>query len=99
MKVLLTKDKNRRNQYLLFEKKRRILKSIINNLEIPKSLRYAIYKKLINLPTNTSKLKIKQRCVISNRSKAVYKKFRMSRIVFRDLASNGQLMGVKKASW
>lgn len=99
MKILLTKDKNRRNQYLLFEKKRRILKSIINNLDLPKNIRYSIYKRLISLPSNTSKLKMKHRCVISNRSKSVYRKFRMSRIVFRDLASNGQLMGVKKASW
>ena len=98
MKILLIKDKNRRNQYLLFEKKRRILKTIINNLNLPKSLRYSIYNRLKNLPADTSKLKIKHRCVISNRSKSVYKKFRMSRIVFRTLASNGQLMGVKKAS-
>lgn len=99
MKILLTKDKNRRNQYLLFEKKRKIFKSILNNLDLPKNLRYNIYKRLINLPADTSVTRVKNRCIITNRPKAVYKNFKMSRIVFRDLALNGQLVGVQKASW
>ena len=98
MKILLTKDKNRRDQYLLFEKKRVILKAILNDLDLPKNLRNAIYNRLLQLPRNSSITRINNRCVLSNRSKSVYKHFKMSRIVFRDLALNGQLVGVKKAS-
>ena len=46
MKVLLTKDKNKRNQYLLFEKKKLVLKYIVNNLNLSKKLRFSIYKNL-----------------------------------------------------
>jgi hypothetical protein len=44
MKVLLIKDKNKRNQYLLFEKKKLIFKYISNNLNLPKKIRFASYK-------------------------------------------------------
>ena len=98
MKILLTKDKNRRDQYSLFEKKRVILKAILNDLDLSKNLRNAIYKRLLQLPKNSSRTKITNRCVITNRSKSVYKQFKMSRIVFRDLALKGQLVGVRKAS-
>jgi len=99
MKVLLTKDKNRRNKYLLLEKKRKILKSIINNLNLPKKVRTSAYRKLIKLPIDSSPVRLDNRCVISNRSKSVYKRFKISRILFREMALNGSLVGVKKASW
>ena len=98
MKVLLTKDKNRRNQYLLFEKKKIILKYIINNLNLPKTTRLAIYKRLIKLPTDASITKIRNRCALTNRPRGVYRKLKLSRIAFRELALSGSLVGVKKAS-
>lgn len=99
MKALLIKDKNRRNKYLLLEKKKYILKFIINNLKLSKNLRYSAYKRLMNLPKDSSITRINNRCVMTNRSKSVYKKFKISRIVLRDLALNGKLVGVKKATW
>lgn len=99
MKVLLTKDLNRRNQYLLFEKKKIILKYIINNLNLPKNLRSIVYRRLLELPTDASITKLCNRCVLSNRSRGVYGKLKLSRILFRELALSGDLIGVKKASW
>ena len=98
MQILLTKEKNRCNTYLVFEKKKRILKTILNNTNLPIKLRYKIYKKLIKLPKDSSITKITRRCVISNRSRPVYKKIRLSRITFRELALDGALVGIKKAS-
>lgn len=99
MKVLFIKDKNKRHQYFLLEKKKIFYKYIINNLKLPKKIKILIYKKMLNLPLNSSQVRISNRCVISNRSKSVYRKFKLSRIVLRDLASKGDLMGIKKASW
>lgn len=99
MKILLTKDKNKRTKYLLFEKKKRILKSLIQNLSINNNIRTHAYKKYISLPTDSSITKIRNRCVISNRPRSVYKKFKISRLVLRDLSLQGNLMGIKKASW
>ena len=99
MKVLLTKDKNKRNQYLLFEKKKLVLKYIVNNLNLSKKLRFSIYKNLWAFPKDSSITRIRNRCVISNRSRGVYGKLKLSRIVFRKLSLSGKLMGMKKASW
>lgn len=99
MKVLLTKDKNRRNQYLLFEKKKIILKYILNNLNLPKNIRFSIYKRLLELPKDASITRLRNRCVLTNRSRGVYGKLKMSRIAFRELALSGNLVGIKKASW
>jgi ribosomal protein S14 len=98
MKILLTKDKNRRNQYLLFEKKKIILKYIINNLNLPKNIRFSVYKRLSKLPKDASITKIRNRCALTNRPRGVYKKLRLSRIAFRNLALSGNLVGIKKAS-
>ncbi|KAI3881520.1 hypothetical protein MKX03_035598 [Papaver bracteatum] len=55
--------------------------------------------KLSKLPRNSSFTRIVNRCVFTGRARAVYNMFRMSRIVFRDLADKGALTGVKKSSW
>lgn len=55
--------------------------------------------KLATLPRNSSPVRLRTRCIVSGRPRAVYKKFMLSRIAFRDLALNGKLPGVRKASW
>jgi ribosomal protein S14 len=44
-------------------------------------------------------IRIRRRCMVTGRSRAVYRKFGVCRIVFRDLASSGMIPGVRKASW
>jgi small subunit ribosomal protein S14 len=51
------------------------------------------------LPRNSSKVRHKNRCSISGRPRAFIRKFGLSRITFRELALNGQIPGVTKASW
>lgn len=55
--------------------------------------------KLQALPRNGSRTRVLNRCQISGRPKAVYRKFRVSRIVLRELAHKGQVPGMRKSSW
>ena len=58
-----------------------------------------IHEKLDKLSRNSSKTRIKNFCILTSRSKGIYKNFGISRIMFRELALLGQLPGIKKASW
>ena len=61
--------------------------------------RFQAQLKLAELPRNSSKTRVHNRCEITGRSKAYYRKLRMSRIALRDLASKGQIPGMVKSSW
>lgn len=99
MKILYTKDKNRRNIFSLLEKKKIILNHIINNLKLSENIRNFAYLQLNHISKISTITKIKNRCVLSNRSRAVYRKFKLSRIFLKNYALQGLIMGVKKASW
>jgi small subunit ribosomal protein S14 len=94
------RDQKRRLQLLKFELKRLQYKSLSQDRRsLPSDLRYEYSFKLSKLPRNSSKTRIRNRCIVTGRSRSVYKLFRVSRIVFRELASQGAIAGVKKASW
>lgn len=57
------------------------------------------YEGLQKLPRNSSPVRVKNRCALSGRSRAYLRDFGLSRIVFRELAREGKIPGVKKASW
>lgn len=57
------------------------------------------YQALSRLPRNSSKVRVHNRCNLSGRPKGYIRQFGVSRIVFREMASSGQIPGVKKASW
>lgn len=99
MKVVFIKDKNRRVKYSVVEKKKLILKYIFNNLNLSQNIRNNAYLEYSNLSDDSSITKIKNRCILTNRSKGIYKKFKISRIFFKKIALEGNLPGVKKASW
>ena len=66
---------------------------------IPGINRFKAVLKLAALPKNGSKIRVRNRCEVTGRPRGNYRKFGMSRIAFRDLASSGQLPGITKASW
>jgi small subunit ribosomal protein S14 len=82
-----------------FKQKRDELSSIISSKETSMEDRFQAVLKLASLPRNGSKTRIRNRCEISGRPRGYYRKFRMSRIALRDLASFGLLPGTRKASW
>jgi small subunit ribosomal protein S14 len=79
--------------------KRNALKAIIKDRELPVEERFDATLKLAQLPRNGAKVRIRLRCELTGRPRGNYRKFKLCRIAFRDLASTGQIPGVTKASW
>lgn len=99
MKKLIRKDLKIRTIVNSLEKKRLLLKALFMNTTISNNLKLQIQSKLSGLPRNSSKTRIKNRCVISGRSHGVYNLYKLSRIQLKTLALNGDLPGLKKFSW
>ena len=92
---MLKKDLSFRFNYFLLENDYRIIKSIANNKILPLSIRLKAFHNL-----NFLKLtKIRNICIYTGRSRGVIKKFGLSRFIFRNLADNGYISGLKRASW
>lgn len=92
-------DYKRRLLAAKYELRRKLYKALCRDPELPSNMREKHRYKLSKLPRNSAFNQLRNRCYFTGRPRAVYEKFRMSRIVFRELASQGQLLGVKKASW
>ncbi len=99
MTNFIEKDSVKRQLVAKNELKRLEYKSIIKNQRISKQTRYKYISKLNKLNKNSSETKIRNRCILTGRGRAVYQMFRLSRIKFRELASQGMLPGIQKASW
>jgi small subunit ribosomal protein S14 len=57
------------------------------------------YDALQKLPKNASPVRLHNRCLITGRSRGYYRKFGISRLVFREMALRGEIPGIKKSSW
>jgi len=79
--------------------KRAKLKSIARNADLPMEERFKAQLKLAELPRNSSATRLHNRCELTGRPKAYYRKLRMSRIMLRELASQGLIPGMVKSSW
>lgn len=95
----IQRDKKRRLLFLNYELKRLELTTIIHDLKISKDIRYKSQCELNKLPRNSSKIRIKNRCILTGRGHAILNFCSLSRVKFRELASQGLLMGITKASW
>lgn len=94
-------EKNNRRKRLVskWAARRDGLKAIANDLTVPSEERFAARLKLAKLPRNGSKVRVRNRCELSGRPRGYYRKFAMSRIALRTLASRGEIPGVVKSSW
>ena len=79
--------------------KRQELKKIIANPETDPADRIAAIRKLRALPRDTNPNRVMNRCSVTGRPHAVYRKFGLSRITLREMASEGKIPGMTKASW
>ena len=95
----IQKNKKRERLAKQFEARRPRLKAISDNDALPMEEQFAARLKLAELPRNSSKTRIRNRCEITGRPRSVYRKFKLSRIALRELASTGQIPGVVKSSW
>lgn len=101
MAKVATFEKNAKRAKLIkkYAKKREALKNTINNKATSDEDRFEAVMKLAQLPRNSAKIRYRNRCKLTGRPRANYRVFGLSRIAFRELASNGQIPGVVKASW
>ncbi|MDB5359040.1 MAG: ribosomal protein [Rhodospirillales bacterium] len=93
--------KNQKRQKLAdrFAAKRARLKTIIMDRDGSPEDRFVAQLKLAALPRNSAKVRVRNRCELSGRPRAYYRKFKLSRIALRELASTGQIPGMVKSSW
>ena len=82
-----------------YKLKRLALKKLIKNKDLNLEERIKFQSKLNDLPRDSSRVRIRNRCEITGRSRGVYRKFSLSRIKVRELSMSGALPGVTKASW
>ena len=99
MKKQIKKNITQRYLFKDNEKKRLILKTITQNFNIDRNIRWKTQKKFNNLTNKSSSTRIKNICIITGRSRSVYRFFKLSRIQIRKLASKGLLPGLSKYSW
>ena len=93
------KNKKVRETVARFAGKRLELKEIVMDQSRPIEERFRAQLKLAALPRNSSKTRIRNRCEVSGRPRAYYRKLKMSRIALRDLGSMGAIPGLVKSSW
>ncbi|MBH90946.1 MAG: 30S ribosomal protein S14 [Candidatus Marinimicrobia bacterium] len=82
-----------------YAKKRAELKAIINNPGTTIEDRDIAVNKLDRLPKSSSPIRLRNRCFITGRPRGIITRFKLSRLSFREMALNGEIPGVTKASW
>ncbi len=95
----IKKNQKRRKLVAQQAAKRAALKAVANDRSLSPEERFQAHLKLAELPRNGAKIRIRNRCELSGRPRGVYRKFKLSRIALRDLASIGQIPGMVKSSW
>ncbi len=93
------KNNRRRKMTSRYAAKRKRLKAIARDQALPIEERFAAQLKLAELPRNSSPVRIRNRCELTGRPRAFYRKFKLSRIALRELGSKGHIPGMVKASW
>jgi len=95
----IERNKKRQRMAARFAARRERLKAAAKDESLPQEERFAARLKLAAIPRNSSKTRVRSRCQLTGRPRAVYRKLRLSRIALRELASNGQIPGMVKSSW
>ena len=95
----IQKNLNRKKIVSKFDNKRKALKQKIMDKDLSMEERFKLQSKLNDLPRDSANIRVRNRCEITGRARAVYRKFSLSRIKLRELTMNGSLPGMVKSSW
>jgi small subunit ribosomal protein S14 len=95
----IEKNNRRRRLTKKYSAKRARLKSVSRDKNRPLEERFEAAMKLAALPRNGAATRIRNRCEVTGRARAYYRKLKMSRIALRDLSSKGLIPGMVKSSW
>ena len=98
-RCMIEKEKHRLRLSKQYGSRRMKLKATIMDKDTSMEERYEAMMTLAKLPRNSAKVRLHSRCELTGRPRGFYRKFKLSRIKFRELASNGQIPGVVKSSW
>ena len=98
-KSMIEREKKRQALVEKYAAKRAALKEIATDESKSMEERFKARLELAKLPRNSSPTRLHNRCQLTGRPKAYYRKLKMSRIMLRELASNGQIPGMVKSSW
>lgn len=98
-KSSIEKNNRRRRMSKTYSGRRSRLKAIARDKNLPMEERFAATLKLAELPRNSAPSRIRNRCEITGRARAYYRKLKMSRIALRELGSKGLIPGLVKSSW
>jgi small subunit ribosomal protein S14 len=98
-KSMVEREKKRQKLVQRYAAKRAALKAVAANDTLPMEERFKANLKLAQLPRNSSATRLHNRCELTGRPKAYYRKLKLSRIMLRELASFGQIPGMVKSSW
>jgi len=98
-KSMIEKNKRRMKLAAQYAEKRKRLKEIADNMSNPAEERFAARLKLAELPRNSSKVRVRNRCELTGRPRGYYRKLKLCRNQLRDLSSKGLIPGMVKSSW
>ncbi len=98
-KSAVEKNKKRMRLSQRYAERRARLKAIAKDRILPQEERFAARLKLAEMPRNSAPGRVRNRCEMSGRPRAFYRKFKISRIALRELASSGMIPGMVKSSW
>ena len=99
MSNAVLKDQTMRAFVARVEHQRLLYKAVLQDRNLPQTLRYDFMLKLNKISKKGSKIRTKNRCVVTGRGKGVLRHFKCSRIVLREMASKGDIVGLTKSSW
>lgn len=97
MKHLLYKQKKYRKNFFATSKKYYFLKAMVNVGDLPLPQRVKVTKDLLKY--KNTQTKIRNRCIYTSRGRSVFTDSKLSRIIFREKAAFGHLLGIRKSSW
>ena len=98
-KSSMAREKQRQKLVALKWEKRAELKKIISSPFSSEEERLEAQNKLNQLPRNSSRIRLRNRCEVTGRCRGYLRKFKLSRLCFREMASSGIIPGIFKASW
>ncbi|SEW47245.1 SSU ribosomal protein S14P [Cognatiyoonia koreensis] len=98
-KSMIARERKREKLVAQYAEKRAALKAIINDKDVPVEERFKATLDLAKLPRNSAPTRLHNRCQLTGRPHAYYRKLKISRIALRDLGSNGEIPGMVKSSW
>jgi len=98
-KSAVEKNKKRERLSRRYAERRARLKAIAKDRALPQEERFAARLKLAEMPRNSAPIRVRNRCELSGRPRGFYRKFKISRIALRELASSGMIPGMVKSSW